>query len=134
MSTTVKTGFVGFGEVNTPREFIEPRVAEAVAALQARNVEVFAAPVVSDDPEGLQAAAAVEFLKKHDFDAGTVQNLFPFFFDTKIVPDDPERAMNGKTENNADTEAAGKVFRWVLAITVLMLLTSGVAFLVSRLS
>lgn len=52
----------------------------------------------------------------------------------KIVPDDPERAMNGKTENNADTEAAGKVFRWVLAITVLMLLTSGVAFLVSRLS
>lgn len=42
--------------------------------------------------------------------------------------------MNGKTENNADSEAAGKVFRWVFAITVLMLLTSGVAFLVSRLS
>ena len=63
-----------------------------------------------------------------------MQNLFPFFFDTKIVPDDPERAMNGKTENNADTEAAGKVFRWVFVITVLMLLTSGVAFLVSRLS
>ena len=42
--------------------------------------------------------------------------------------------MSGKTENKADTEAAGKVFRWVFAIMVLMLLTSGVAFLVSRLS
>lgn len=42
--------------------------------------------------------------------------------------------MNRKTENKADTEAAGKVFRWVLTLTILMLLTSGVAFLVSRLS
>ena len=56
------------------------------------------------------------------------------FFDMQIVPDDPESAMNGKTENKADTETAGKVFWWVFAITVLMLLTSGVAFLVSRLS
>ena len=52
----------------------------------------------------------------------------------KIVPDDPERAMNGKTENNADTEAARKVFRWVLTLTILMLLTSGISFLISKIS
>ena len=36
----IKAGFVGFGEVNTPREFIDGRVAEAAAQLEKRGVEL----------------------------------------------------------------------------------------------
>ena len=65
----IKAGFVGFGEVNTPREFIDGRVAEAAAQLEKRGVELVKAAPVSDDPEGKQAARAVQELKKGEFDA-----------------------------------------------------------------
>ncbi|MBO4528630.1 MAG: hypothetical protein J5743_13440, partial [Victivallales bacterium] len=65
----IKAGFVGFGEVNTPREFIDGRVATAAAELEKRGVELVKAAPVSDDPEGKQAARAVAELKKGEFDA-----------------------------------------------------------------
>ena len=65
----IKAGFVGFGEVNTPREFIDGRVAEAAVQLEKRGVELVKAAPVSDDPEGKQAARAVQELKKGEFDA-----------------------------------------------------------------
>lgn len=52
----IKAGFVGFGEVNTPREFIDGRCAEAAAALTRRGVDLVVAAPVSDDPGGEQAA------------------------------------------------------------------------------
>jgi len=65
----IKAGFIGFGEVNTPREFIDARVATAAAELEKRGVELIKAAPVSDDPDGKQAARAVAELKKGEFDA-----------------------------------------------------------------
>lgn len=59
----IKAGFVGFGEVNTPREFIDGRCAEAAAALTRRGVDLVVAAPVSDDPGGEQAARAVRELQ-----------------------------------------------------------------------
>ena len=65
----IRAGFVGFGEVNTPREFIDNRCQSAMEELQKRGVEIFATAPVSDDPAGEQAARAVKELSQYDFDA-----------------------------------------------------------------
>ena len=65
----IRAGFVGFGEVNTPREFIDGRCRTAADELKKRGVELVETAPVSDDPEGKQAQRAVEELAKGDFDA-----------------------------------------------------------------
>lgn len=65
----VRAGFVGFGEVNTPREFIDGRCRTAMDELRKRGVELLATSPVSDDPHGEQAQRAVEELSEGDFDA-----------------------------------------------------------------
>ena len=65
----IRAGFVGFGEVNTPREFIDGRCKTAADELRKRGVELVETAPVSDDPEGLQAQRAVEALAKGDFDS-----------------------------------------------------------------
>ena len=65
----IRAGFVGFGEVNTPREFIDGRCRTAADELKKRGVELVETAPVSDDPEGTQAQRAVEELAKGDFDA-----------------------------------------------------------------
>ncbi|MBO7147187.1 MAG: hypothetical protein J6W81_05520 [Lentisphaeria bacterium] len=65
----IRAGFVGFGEVNTPREFIDNRCRIAADELKKRGVELFETAPVSDDPAGEQAQRAVEELSKGDFDA-----------------------------------------------------------------
>ncbi len=66
----IRAGFVGFGEVNTPREFIDGRVAEAAAELEKRGITLVKTAPVSDDPAGKQAARAVKELSAGgDFDA-----------------------------------------------------------------
>ena len=61
----VRAGFVGFGEVNTPREFIDGRCQAAADALKKQGIELYCAAPVSDDPAGAQAAL-VEALKRYD--------------------------------------------------------------------
>lgn len=65
----IRAGFVGFGEVNTPREFIDGRCRTAADELKKRGVELVETAPVSDDPEGAQAQRAVDELSKGDFDA-----------------------------------------------------------------
>ncbi len=65
----VRAGFVGFGEVNTPREFIDGRCRTAADELKKRGVELVETAPVSDDPEGKQAQRAVEELSRENFDA-----------------------------------------------------------------
>jgi len=65
----VRAGFVGFGEVNTPREFIADRCRQAAEALRKRGVELVETAPVSDDPAGKNAARAVHELALGDFDA-----------------------------------------------------------------
>ncbi len=65
----VRAALVGFGEVNTPKEFLTGRCQDAVNVLRQRGVEVLAAPIVRDDPDGKLAADAVAAIGGHDFDA-----------------------------------------------------------------
>ncbi len=64
----IKAGFVGFGEINTPRELIERLCREARAQLPASEFEVFETAPVSDDPGGCEAQRAGAELSRHDFD------------------------------------------------------------------
>ena len=55
----IRAGFVGFGEVNTPKEFIVKRCAAAAKMLEQQGIELIKTAPVSDDPEGKHAARAV---------------------------------------------------------------------------
>lgn len=64
----IKAGFVGFGEVNTPRELVERLCRAARAQLPADEFEIFETAPVSDDPEGRDVRRAAAELRRHDFD------------------------------------------------------------------
>ncbi len=64
-----KIGFIGFGEVNTPPEFIKVRSAAAAQELRKRGLDVLEAPVVNDDPAGALSEAAIAALQGQQFDA-----------------------------------------------------------------
>lgn len=63
-----RAGFVGFGEVNTPREIIERKCKIAREFLVANGVEVSAVAPVSDDPAGNEADRAARELAGKEFD------------------------------------------------------------------
>ncbi len=65
---TPRAAFAGFGEVNTPPEFIGPRCKAAADELRKLGITVFEAPIVNDDPAGKMAAAASDAMKAMDFD------------------------------------------------------------------
>ena len=64
----VKAGFVGFGEVNTPKEFIVNRCNAATKMLENEGLELFITAPVCDDPDGKESARARIELAKNDFD------------------------------------------------------------------
>jgi len=64
----IKAGFVGFGEVNIPRELIERLCAEARGQLEGAGLDLVWTDPVTDDPEGKDVARAREELSKEDFD------------------------------------------------------------------
>ena len=70
MTTTRKAtaGFVGFGEVNTPREIIVNRCAAAAKMLENEGLELFVTAPVCDDPQGYEAARARTELANTNFD------------------------------------------------------------------
>ena len=63
-----KVGFVGFGEVNTPREIIERKCQRAIEWLESAGLEVLSTAPVSDDPDGKDVRRAVAELAGADFD------------------------------------------------------------------
>lgn len=65
---TPRAGFVGFGEVNSPRELIDRKCREATAALAAHGIEVVAVGPVADDPAGVQEERARQALAGSDLD------------------------------------------------------------------
>lgn len=64
----VRAGFVGFGEINTPRDLIVGRCAQAAESLRKAGLEIFETAPVCDDPPGQEAARARNELARHDFD------------------------------------------------------------------
>ncbi len=63
-----RVGFVGFGEINTPEEFIDGRCADAANMLVEKGLELIVASPVCDDPQGREAERARTELGKEDFD------------------------------------------------------------------
>ncbi len=68
MNRKSTAAFVGFGEVNTPREIIARKCRDAAALLRSAGVEVREAGPVADDPAGSQADRAAAELGRADFD------------------------------------------------------------------
>jgi L-fucose isomerase-like protein len=68
MNEKITAGFVGFGEVNTPKKIIERKCKQSVDFLSSLGITVKSTAMVSDDPEGTQAKRAAEELKNMDFD------------------------------------------------------------------
>jgi hypothetical protein len=64
----IKAGFVGFGEVNSPRDLIERKVSAARQSLEALGIQLVASGPVSDDPAGVDERRAREELSRQDFD------------------------------------------------------------------
>ena len=65
--STLRIGFVGFGEVNTPRECITERCAAVAQQLVDDGFELVRAGPVADDPAGVQAARARAELARAEF-------------------------------------------------------------------
>ncbi len=59
----IQAGFVGFGELNTPREFIDQRCENAASLLEQNGLELIKTAPVSDDPEGKEAVRALQELQ-----------------------------------------------------------------------
>lgn len=64
----IRAGFVGFGEVNTPREIIVRKCDAARRLLEEQGFELVATDPVSDDPAGQDVARAQRDLANADFD------------------------------------------------------------------
>lgn len=64
----IKAGFVGFGEVNTPKEIIVKKCEAANKALCGEGIETVSVFPVTDDYEERDIAHALDVLKADDFD------------------------------------------------------------------
>ena len=64
----IRAAFVGFGEVNTPRDIIVRKCDEARALLEAQGVDIVPTAPVSDDPAGEDVARARKELAGKEFD------------------------------------------------------------------
>jgi L-fucose isomerase-like protein len=64
----IHAGFVGFGEVNTPREIIERKCRHARQLLENQGINLVWTEPVSDDPAGKDVERAAAELAKSDFD------------------------------------------------------------------
>ena len=64
----VRAGFVGFGEINTPKEIIRSRCADAAALLKNAGFDLVMTDPVCDDPDGREPLRAKNELSGHDFD------------------------------------------------------------------
>ena len=61
---SIKAGFVGFGEINTPKQIIDEKCMKAQKLLESQSIELAATAPVTDDPEGKDAARAKEELSR----------------------------------------------------------------------
>ena len=63
-----KAAFVGFGEVNTPREIVDRLCGGGRDHLESIGIDLITTDPVSDDPEGRDVARACSELEENDFD------------------------------------------------------------------
>ncbi len=64
----LKAAFVGFGEVNSPKQIIVRKCLTALEEVRSLGMDLIITDPVTDDPEGNDAKRAINDLKKGDFD------------------------------------------------------------------
>ena len=64
----IKAGFVGFGEINSPKKLINDKCLIALNEVKSMGIEIVTTDTVTDDPKGNDVRRAIEDLKKNDFD------------------------------------------------------------------
>jgi len=65
---TIHAAFVGFGEVNSPKQLIDDKCLTALKEILSLNFKVITTATVTDDPAGVDVQRAVRDLKKEEFD------------------------------------------------------------------
>lgn len=69
---SIKMGFVGFGEVNTPKEVIAGKCAQALEALKAISDNIVSTAPVTDDEDYIDADRAIQDLMPYQYDVMVV--------------------------------------------------------------
>jgi L-fucose isomerase-like protein len=64
----MKAAFVGFGEVNSPKQLIDRKCSLALDEIRSLGIETVTTPTVTDDSGGINVKRALGDLKKEDFD------------------------------------------------------------------
>src|SRR5665647_366643 len=64
----IKAGFVGFGEVNSPKQLIDHKCSVAMEEIKSMGIEMVTTETVTDDPKGQDVKRAIRDLKESDFD------------------------------------------------------------------
>jgi len=67
-SKLIKAGFVGFGEINSPKKLIDDKCLIALNEVKSLGIKIVTTGTVTDDPKGNDVKRAIEDLKKDDFD------------------------------------------------------------------
>ena len=64
----MKAAFVGFGEINSPKQLIDHKCSVAMGEIKSMGIEVVTTETVTDDPKGQDVKRAIKDLKESDFD------------------------------------------------------------------
>lgn len=67
-SNSIKVGFVGFGEINSPQQLIKDKCSTALEEVRSLGFEIVTTDHVTDDPSGIDVKRAIKELKNEDFD------------------------------------------------------------------
>lgn len=69
IKNSVKTAFVGFGEINSPQDLIKTMCDKAREEVKSLGIKVASTDHVTDDPEGRDVQRAISELKGENFDS-----------------------------------------------------------------
>ncbi len=64
-----RVAFVGFGEINSPKDLIDAKCVEALEQIKSLGIEVVTTDTVTDDPENIDVERAKRDLATREFDA-----------------------------------------------------------------
>lgn len=112
-----KAGFVGFGEVNTPRDVVDNKTNAAKKLLVENGFKLVTTGSVVDDEMGMEAERAIRDLKKDDFDLLIVciTGWIPSHTVIKVISEFKEKPMvlwglagNSKDGNERLATTAGQ--------------------------
>ena len=93
-----KVAFVGFGEVNTPKEIIQEKCDQAIQWLTSSGLDVSSTAPVCDDPAGETAQRAISELTGRNFDLliACVAGWIPSYTIVRLLSDVYKRQALGR--------------------------------------